>query len=63
MPQLLVLGLIGAGVYLGSRWLAREWEKALAADRERAAERARVPRDLGALEWDEQARVYRPAKR
>ncbi|HXF53931.1 MAG TPA: hypothetical protein VNK52_07390 [Hyphomicrobiaceae bacterium] len=63
MPQLLLLGLMGAGLYLGYRWLAREWERSLAADRERFRQSSRGPRDLGPLEWDEDARVYRPAKR
>jgi hypothetical protein len=70
MPQLVVLGLVGAGLYAGYRWLAREVRRAAAAaERERAqserraAQTARIPRDLGALVWDDEARVYRPARR
>jgi hypothetical protein len=66
MPQLVVLGLVGAGLYAGYRWLANEVRRAAAAaERERAeiARQARVPKDLGALEWDDEARVYRPSRR
>ena len=70
MPQLIALTLVGAGLYAGYRWLAKEVRRAVeAADRERAeiarraAEAARGPRDLGALEWDDEARVYKPARR
>ena len=69
MPQLVVIAIVGAGFYAGYRWLAKEVRRAVeAADRERAelerraAERARMPRDLGPLEWDEEAGVYRPAR-
>jgi hypothetical protein len=70
MPQLVVLALVGAGLYAGYRWVAKELRRAAAAAQleqaeveRRAAAAARGPRDLGALEWDEAARVYRPAKR
>lgn len=70
MPQLIALALVGAGLYAGYRWLAREARRAAAAAEQaraeierRAAETARVPRNLGALEWDDETHVYRPAKR
>jgi hypothetical protein len=69
MPQLAVLALVGAGLYAGYRWVARTLQaEAAAAQRQaeemlrRASEAARIPKDLGTLEWDEQAQVYRPAK-
>jgi len=73
MPQLFVLVLAGAGLYTGYRWLARQagqvaadLKRAEDALRRRAAEgeeRAReAAKDLGSLEWDAQAEVYRPAK-
>jgi hypothetical protein len=66
MPQVIVLGLAGAGLYAGCRWLARELRRALeaaeAASKDVAA-KSIGPRDLGALEWDAEAGVYRPARR
>jgi hypothetical protein len=70
MPQLVVLALIGAGLYAGYKWLSRELRRAAeAAERareelqRRAAEAAGGPKDLGRLEWDEKAGVYRPAQK
>ena len=70
MPQVIVLLLAGVGLYAGYRWVTREVRRAIAVAQEaqeelsdRAAEAAGAPRDLGTLEWDEEARVYRPAKR
>jgi hypothetical protein len=70
MPQLIALTLVGAGLYAGYRWLAREVRRAAEAARleeaeveRRAAAAARVPRNLGRLEWDDEARVYRPSRR
>jgi hypothetical protein len=65
MPQLIMLGLAGAGLYAGWRWLAREFQRAIeAADRAEAEATARTaaPRDLGKLEWDPEAGVYRPSR-
>ena len=69
MPQLLFLALVGTGLYTGMRWAAG----VLAAQAEAAANQADeirrraeaeagrlVPKDLGALEWDATAGVYRP---
>jgi len=70
MPQVIVLVLAGAGLYAGYRWLSREVRRAIAAasdDHEdlktEAAKRSGVPKDLGPLEWDEKAGVYRPTRR
>ena len=69
MPQLIVIGLAGAGLYAGCRWLVRELRHALEAaqpardDLSRAATETIGPKDLGRLEWDAEAGVYRPARR
>jgi hypothetical protein len=68
MPQLIGLALAGAALYAGYKRLAKELrraadaaERARAEFRRRAGESAGGPKDLGALEWDEKAGVYRPA--
>jgi len=73
MPQLIVLVLAGAGLAAGYRWLARQAE-GVAGDLKKAEEALRrrtsgaplaegeSARDLGTLEWDEQAGVYRPGR-
>lgn len=68
MPQVIVLLLAGVGLYAGYRWVMREVRRAMVAAQEaeeqlRRRAEAGAPRDLGKLEWDEEARVYRPAKR
>ena len=67
MPQLFALVLAGAGVYAGFKWVARTLKEAEQAVRRRDAElRAAagqggsVPKDLGTLEYDSKAGVYRP---
>lgn len=68
MPQIVAAVLIGAGIAAGVKWIAREVA--------RAAQGARVgqagptpqpvtsaPKDLGKLEWDAQAGVYRPSRK
>jgi len=67
MPQFIVIALAGAGLYAGYRWLSREMQRgaaeAMRAHEEiarRAADATGRPRDLGTLEWDEAAGVYRP---
>jgi hypothetical protein len=66
MPQVVAAVLIGAGIAAGFKWIAREMARA--ADEARVAHEDSVPRnvttapkDLGALEWDAKAGVYRPA--
>lgn len=62
MPQLVGLVLIGAGVVAGYRLITRVLggaaEKPVAAE---ASERV-GEKDLGALVWDETAKVYRPGR-
>ncbi len=68
MLHLIALVLGGAGVYAGYRWLSREFRRAVgtvgpqAHAKTAAAQVAGVPKDLGKLEWDEQAGVYRPTR-
>jgi hypothetical protein len=66
MPHVVAAVLIGAGVAAGMKWLAREMSRASEAARE-AAERMThnrplrsLPKDLGYLDWDADAGVYRP---
>jgi len=63
MPQFVVIGLLGAGLYAGYRWITREVRRAVATDESAHARATHVPRDLGTLEWDAEAGVYRPVKR
>lgn len=67
MPQVVALILAGAGLYAGYRWLARQLiRNAEEAQRQheelarKAAEATGLPKDLGTLEWDESAGVYKP---
>ena len=68
MPHAIVLALLGAGVYMGYRWIMRT-SREIAAEVQRAQEDLRrgasphVERDLGRLEYDPQSEVYRPVKR
>lgn len=69
MPQVIVMALLGAGLYAGYRWFARA-SREMAAELQRAQDettrRARagaIEKDLGALEFDPASGVYRPAKR
>lgn len=68
MPQVIALVLAGAGLYAGYRWMSREIGRAVTAAseaqeglRSQAAKVSVVPKDLGTLEWDEAAGVYRPS--
>lgn len=69
MPQLFAAVLIGAGIAAGVKWIAREVSRAAEMAREAQEQMARgpelktVPKDLGTLEWDAEAGVYRPARR
>ena len=67
MPQLVALALVGAGLFAGYRWMSRltseardNLRKAEAEARRRNGGTGDEPRDLGALEWDSTAEVYRP---
>jgi hypothetical protein len=64
----IVLALLGAGAYMGYRWVVRT-SREIAAEMQRAQDELRrgapppVERDLGRLEYDPQSGVYRPVKR
>ena len=65
MPHVVAAVLIGAGVAAGMKWLAKEMSRASQAAREAAERMASntplksMPKDLGYLEWDADAGVYR----
>ena len=69
MPHVVAAVLIGAGVAAGMKWLAKEMSRASQAAREAAERMASnmplksMPKDLGYLEWDADAGVYRPRNR
>ena len=67
MPPVVIFMIAGAGLYAGAKWFAKEFarhadEAHVAADeqRRRASRAAGAPRDLGPLEFDPVAKVYRP---
>lgn len=62
MPQI-VLFIAGAGLLAGARWIVREIQSRAAEAHRRASEAAMGPKDLGSLEWDAEASVYRPVRR
>jgi hypothetical protein len=68
VPQVIMLALLGAGAYMGYRWVVRT-SREIAAEMQRAQDELRrgapphVERDLGRLEYDPQSGVYRPVKR
>jgi hypothetical protein len=67
VPQVIILALMGAGLYAGYRWFARA--KEMAAELQRTQEDIRratggaIEKNLGALEYDPASGVYRPSKR
>jgi hypothetical protein len=67
MPQVVAAVLIGAGIAAGVKWLAKEMTKAAqetrlaSEDLKRRGPVTAAPRDLGALEYDAETGVYRPA--
>ena len=54
MPQVIALVVVGAGLYAGYRWISRQ----LAAPPPKTD--SSTPKDLGTLEYDAKAQVYRP---
>lgn len=66
MPQLVFLAAVGAGLYAGSRllgFLASQMQSRAEASASQPTPTTDVPaKDLGALEYDPQAGVYKPAK-
>lgn len=65
MPQLVVLALAGAGLLAGYKWLSKKIEAQMNAEPVRETAEASAPgapKEMGALEWDGEAKVYRPVK-
>jgi len=69
VPQLIVMALVGAGLYAGYRWLSRSAKEITAEITRtedellrRATGRA-LEKDMGRLEYDPASGVYRPVKR
>lgn len=69
MPHVVAAVLIGAGVAAGVKWITKEMARAAEAARaaheqmmSRTSPLQSVPKDLGRLEWDADAGVYRPAR-
>ena len=67
MPPVVAFIVAGAGLYAGAKWIVKELsrraeEARVAADdmRKRTAQGKSSPRDLGPLEFDPAANVYRP---
>jgi hypothetical protein len=68
MPQIVAAVLIGAGIAAGVKWLAKEVAKAANVTRVSTEDAKRrrpmvAPRDLGTLEYDAKAGVYRPLRK
>lgn len=63
MPQLIGWALAGAALYAGYKWLAKGLRRARAELGRRGGERTGAPKDLGELEWDAKAGVYRPVSK
>ena len=69
MQQLVVLALVGAGLYAGYRWLTRS-AREIAAEVRRTEDELRrrtagaaIEKDMGRLEYDPVSGVYRPTRR
>ena len=68
MPQVIALALLGAGFYAGYRWFTRTTRE-FAAQMQRTEEElrqeaaGRIEKNLGALEYDPAAGVYRPVRK
>lgn len=67
MPQLVVLALVGAGLYAGYRWFSRAAKEVTAEIRRTEDELRRragitLEKDMGELEYDPASGVYRPKR-
>jgi hypothetical protein len=69
VPHLAVLALVGAGLYAGYRWLTRPAQEIATEvrrtedDLRARAAGAALQKNMGRLEYDPIAGVYRPADR
>jgi len=60
MPPVMLLALVGAAGIAGYRIVSSFLEGSKSSGRNRAKAATSSARDLGKLEWDEDAGVYRP---
>ncbi len=60
MPQIATAVFAGAAILLCYRFVQKQLGRQAATARANAPSRTHRMQDLGALVWDEQARVYRP---
>lgn len=63
MPQVLAALFVGAGVYSALKWISKQLVAHAEAVQRHAASAADGPKDLGSLEFDPDAKVYRPVAR
>ncbi len=67
MPQIVAAVLIGAGIAAGVKWIAKEIARAAQGSVGHGGPSPQpvtaAPKDLGALEWDAKAGVYRPSRK
>lgn len=66
VPQFVALALVGAGLYLGYRWLTQATQE-ITADVKRKEDELRrraaiLEKDMGVLEYDPATGVYRPKR-
>ena len=59
MPQIALLAVAGATLYVGLKWAMRLAEQ----DAVRQAKPVRRTRDMGRLAWDPATKTYRPLDR
>lgn len=68
MPHVVLVLIAGAGVYAGMRWVAKalshveDAAQSMQDDAETVRAPSRTPKDLGTLDYDNEAKVYRPRK-
>jgi type II secretory pathway component PulJ len=66
VPQFVILALVGAGLYVGYRWLTQATQE-ITADVKRKEDDLRrraaiLEKDMGVLEYDPATGVYRPKR-
>jgi hypothetical protein len=66
VPQFVIMALVGAGLYVGYRWLTQATQE-ITADVKRKEDDLRrraaiLEKDMGVLEYDPATGVYRPKR-
>jgi hypothetical protein len=66
VPQFVILAFVGAGLYVGYRWLTQATQE-ITADVKRKEDDLRrraaiLEKDMGVLEYDPATGVYRPKR-